>query len=227
MTSRNPQTPYAILVGMDHSESSSAALTQAIAVARLHAPSHIHVVRAVPAALPYAGAPDALSATSAALEQEVARVSDELQENVRRALGPPTELERVAPSLVGVVWTTHVRLAEPVQAIAQLAADLEVDLVVVGTHGRRGLARFLLGSVAEGVVRHAPCPVLVVRAVGAQSAADVPKIEPACPRCVTTRRATRGQELWCAQHREHHERRHTYHFSPFRSAHQSGLLYPT
>lgn len=49
--------------------------------------------------------------------------------------------------------------------IAQLATEWKADLLVVGTHGRRGVSRFLLGSVAEGVVRVAPCPLLLVRGV--------------------------------------------------------------
>ncbi len=47
--------------------------------------------------------------------------------------------------------------------IAQLARDWKADLLVVGTHGRRGVSRFLLGSVAERIVRVAPCPLLLVR----------------------------------------------------------------
>jgi universal stress protein A len=49
------------------------------------------------------------------------------------------------------------------QAILQAATDRHADLVVMGTIGRTGLKRALLGSVAEAVVRHAPCSVLVVR----------------------------------------------------------------
>lgn len=49
-------------------------------------------------------------------------------------------------------------------AIVDYADEHEVDLIVMGTHGRRGVSRLLLGSVAEEVVRHAPCPVLTVRA---------------------------------------------------------------
>jgi len=93
--------------------------------------------------------------------------------------------------------------------VAQLASDLEAELVVVGTHGRRGLRRLLLGSVAEGVVRLSPCPVLVVRP--RELAPEVPKIEPPCPRCLEARRASGGAELWCEQHREKHGQRHTYH----------------
>jgi nucleotide-binding universal stress UspA family protein len=50
------------------------------------------------------------------------------------------------------------------QSIAEYAAQRHIDLVVVGTHGRRGLARVLAGSVANEVIRIAPCPVLTVRA---------------------------------------------------------------
>jgi nucleotide-binding universal stress UspA family protein len=52
------------------------------------------------------------------------------------------------------------------EVIIKVAEDWRADLVVVGSHGRGGLERVLLGSVAEGVVRHAPCPVLVTRKVG-------------------------------------------------------------
>jgi nucleotide-binding universal stress UspA family protein len=123
-----------------------------------------------------------------------------------------------------LAWTMHLQLLDPAHAIAQLASDLEANLVVVGTHGRKGLSRFLLGSVAEAVVRLSPCPVLVVRPVGARSAVHSPAIEPPCPDCLQTRAATAGEELWCERHREHHGRAHTYHFTPFRESHQSGLL---
>lgn len=52
---------------------------------------------------------------------------------------------------------------DPAGEIVKLAGEQRLDLVVVGTHGRRGLAHLLLGSVAERVVREAPCAVLVVR----------------------------------------------------------------
>src|SRR4051812_34202515 len=57
----------------------------------------------------------------------------------------------------------EVRFGSPGQEIVAAARDLHADLVCVATHGRGGLARVLLGSVAEEVVRHAPCPVLTVR----------------------------------------------------------------
>jgi nucleotide-binding universal stress UspA family protein len=56
----------------------------------------------------------------------------------------------------------------PFQSIVDLARDQHVDLIVMGTHGRTGLAHMFLGSVAEKVVRLAPCPVLVTRESAAQ-----------------------------------------------------------
>jgi nucleotide-binding universal stress UspA family protein len=52
---------------------------------------------------------------------------------------------------------------DPAAAILQLARDIKADLIVMGTHGRTGLGRVLMGSVAEEVVRQAPCSVLTVK----------------------------------------------------------------
>lgn len=53
--------------------------------------------------------------------------------------------------------------ASPSEGICEAARKMEADLVVVATHGRTGLSHLLIGSVAERVVRHAPCPVLTLR----------------------------------------------------------------
>lgn len=58
---------------------------------------------------------------------------------------------------------TEVRIGAPAAEIVAAAQELKADLLCIGTHGRTGLAHFLLGSVAERIVRHAPCPVLTVR----------------------------------------------------------------
>lgn len=76
-----------------------------------------------------------------------------------------TYLEDLSQQLVEqgtlVSWVT--RMGDPATTILQEAVDARVDLIVIASHGRSGLGRFLLGSVAEKVVRHATCPVLVVR----------------------------------------------------------------
>jgi nucleotide-binding universal stress UspA family protein len=59
--------------------------------------------------------------------------------------------------------TTAVRRAAPYSGIIEYAGGIEADLIVMGTHGRRGIDRYLLGSVAEKVVRTSEVPVLTVR----------------------------------------------------------------
>ena len=65
------------------------------------------------------------------------------------------------PSHVKVHY--HVRRGDPLENILDGAEDFLTDLIVLATHGRRGIKRLVIGSVAENVVRHAPCPVLTVK----------------------------------------------------------------
>lgn len=61
------------------------------------------------------------------------------------------------------VKTVLLRSRHAALALCELAEEQGVDMIVMATHGRTGLARLLVGSVAEGVVRHSPCPVLLLR----------------------------------------------------------------
>ena len=63
----------------------------------------------------------------------------------------------------GVSARGLVKIGVPWEEIVRVAADERADMIVMGTHGRTGLDRLLLGSVTERVVRRAPCPVLTVR----------------------------------------------------------------
>ena len=63
----------------------------------------------------------------------------------------------------GYSTESHVVKGDPRDALVDLATSLRADLVVVGSHGRTGLAKLVLGSVASHVVTHAPCSVLVVK----------------------------------------------------------------
>lgn len=58
---------------------------------------------------------------------------------------------------------TVIEVGRPANAIVEYAKEADVDLVVVGSHGRQGISRIVLGSVAESVVRNSPVPVMVVR----------------------------------------------------------------
>jgi nucleotide-binding universal stress UspA family protein len=66
----------------------------------------------------------------------------------------------------GLTITREVRVGTPFLEIVRYARDMDADLVVIGTHGRSGLAHVLLGSTAEKVVRKSNCPVLTVRPQG-------------------------------------------------------------
>jgi nucleotide-binding universal stress UspA family protein len=75
------------------------------------------------------------------------------------------KLEAVVPPESGVPYEHRLLSGTPVDGILRTAESEHVDLIVLGTHGHRGIAHVLLGSVAEAVVRRAKCPVLAVKAV--------------------------------------------------------------
>jgi nucleotide-binding universal stress UspA family protein len=101
--------------------------------------------------IPSMGAPEVLVLATDWIRQIAVVASERLDEIVKRARETGVAVE--AELREGVAWRT----------IEAFARERNVDLIVVGSHGRQGLPRALLGSVAEKVVRTAPCPVLVVR----------------------------------------------------------------
>jgi nucleotide-binding universal stress UspA family protein len=72
-------------------------------------------------------------------------------------------VEALAPTLTRGRIDKRIEVGKPEQTICDVAREVGADVIVVGSHGRTGLGRLLIGSVSEHVVRHAPCPVLVVR----------------------------------------------------------------
>lgn len=82
-----------------------------------------------------------------------------------------THLRELVPQSFTNNWDVEVASGDPADAIIRVAQAHEVDLIVMGTHGRTGLSHVLLGSVAEKVVRHASCAVLVTRSQPAESSA--------------------------------------------------------
>jgi universal stress protein A len=63
----------------------------------------------------------------------------------------------------GIKVEPHLRVGYPFDEIVLMANHFDVDLIIIGSHGRGAISRLLVGSTAERVVEHAPCPVLVVR----------------------------------------------------------------
>ena len=72
-------------------------------------------------------------------------------------------LHDLVPQAFHNTWGVEIAAGHPAEAIVRVAQERKADLIVMGTHGRTGLQHVLLGSVAEKVVRLAPCPVLTVR----------------------------------------------------------------
>jgi len=142
-----------ILLAVDGSEFSQAA-TQAI-VARMRAESaEVLVLRVVEPRI-YSIAPQI--AAGYALEQDKI-----LKEDFQHAQESVNEASQALRS-AGFSVTTRVIESEARTGILDIAAEWRADLIVLGSHGRKGLRRFLLGSIAESVARHAQCSVLVVR----------------------------------------------------------------
>jgi nucleotide-binding universal stress UspA family protein len=138
-----------ILVPIDFSDCSKKALQYALPLARLH-DAAITLLYVVPGAMYVSGEYGPLNYAS--LEAEIRRnggkqLAKLAAEEVPRALRADTLVRTGSPSV----------------EIIELAKELAADLIVTSTHGRTGLKHVLLGSVAEHIVRHAPCPVLVVR----------------------------------------------------------------
>lgn len=69
--------------------------------------------------------------------------------------------QRVSPQSAALEF---IQVGGPATEIVKAAKEWPADLIVIGSHGRGGVQRALMGSVAEGVMRHAPCPVMVIRA---------------------------------------------------------------
>jgi nucleotide-binding universal stress UspA family protein len=141
-----------IMVPHDFSDTAQRALEFALGIARpLRARVSVMFAYDVVAY----GFPEAPAVpTDSAQIERAARAA--LEDVARRAQGTGVEVEGMLRR--GVPWSE----------INAAAEETKVDLIVMGTHGRRGFARALLGSVAEKVVRTAPCPVLTVRGPAAE-----------------------------------------------------------
>ena len=81
-------------------------------------------------------------------------------------------LDDVKPKDPAVHFAHRLTMGDPAAEIVRLAGDEKAEMIVLGTHGRTGLSRLLMGSVAEAIVRKSPCPVLVYRETAEKLASD-------------------------------------------------------
>jgi nucleotide-binding universal stress UspA family protein len=149
-----------VLVPVDFSETSRRALAWAFDYA-MRAPCEIHVLHVIES--------KARDAFDGAANDRITRDLQAVDEETR------LEMEGIVPPgdrpLLGRM-VRHVAEGNPARVILRLTKELEVDLVVMGTHGRSGLAHFLFGSVAERVIRRAPCPVVCVKPINSHQLAE-------------------------------------------------------
>jgi nucleotide-binding universal stress UspA family protein len=145
------RAPYEIVVGVDYSELSEHALLAAFDTARARPGCRLHVIAVAEGYGPRL--PDDLAGEPKHefIEEAHQTLDGYVSERIDAAHVP---LESVR---------TSVDFGEPVERILALAQKVAADLIVVGSHGRKGIDRMLLGSVTEHVLRRAHCSVLVTR----------------------------------------------------------------
>jgi nucleotide-binding universal stress UspA family protein len=137
-----------VLFATDFSETAEAALPYAMAICRrfgstLHA---LHVVSEASTLL-MTGGVDYVSVNT---------IYEDAYTDAKE------RLDQMALRLEGIPHRNHVRHGFLWKNISAVIAENKIDLIVVGTHGRTGLGKLVLGSVAENILRHAPCPVLTI-----------------------------------------------------------------
>jgi nucleotide-binding universal stress UspA family protein len=141
-----------VVVAYDFSPSSEQALARAIEVAA-RAPQHVlHIAFAVDSRDPALGA------------SVFNKVSYETADAIQKVI-----LEKVTRAFAGrdtaaeIRFFVHARIGKPAAEILALAEEVGADLIFIGSHGKTGVERMLLGSVSERVVREAKCPVMIAR----------------------------------------------------------------
>ncbi|MCC6874623.1 MAG: universal stress protein [Sandaracinaceae bacterium] len=154
-----------IVVGVDFTDNGDHALDEAIRYAVPIDNDELHPVYVI--ARPEAKKLDELNRF---LEDARARLRDHVVARCN-ALGKQWEQK----------FVFHVRIGDPAASLHQVAVDVDADLIIVGTHARRGLAKMLVGSVAEELVRVARVPVMVARPKQIDDLPKTPQPDPARP----------------------------------------------
>jgi nucleotide-binding universal stress UspA family protein len=140
--------PQKILVPVDFSDFSREALAAATGIAELRGAeiTLLHVMIEPQASVPYE------------VYIDWQKVKGEIRADAEKLLA-----QMAAPGTSAGKAVKRLEWGEPASTIVQVAKEGSFDLIVMATHGRTGLSRLFLGSVAENVIRHAPCPVLSFR----------------------------------------------------------------
>ena len=150
--------PTKILLATDGSEEAQLATKTAIDASESTG-SELHVLYVGEAANPYVDVVE-LAGDEAVTPRLDAELKLQFEQQAREMLDAEAERVRAAG---GTVAQAHLRMGKADHEIVTLAEEIGAGLIVMGSRGRGGVRRALVGSVSDSVVRHAHCPVLVVR----------------------------------------------------------------
>lgn len=144
-----------VIVPFDFSDHALQAVRRAVEIAEQ--PSHIHVLHVLPFMIP----------------TDPGAVWDTVDDQSRMDHAREALVEALPESQFGKL-NLDVKLGDPGRVISEVAEELMAELVIVGSHGRTGFSRLLLGSVAERVTRLVHCPVLVLKLPAEKEEASQP-----------------------------------------------------
>ena len=176
------RTTYTILAAVSFDETGECALREATRTAEHDSGSELHIVHVLSDHVPTESYGDA-----SRLHREFAAAQEQLRASVQAL---------TATRALNVEG--HIRAGSAVRCILELAAEINADLVVVGANRHTRSRKFILGSVAESVLRESHCPVLV--AMWKDHPATEQLAHPGCPVCLEVRAGSGDAMPWCERH---------------------------
>lgn len=163
--------PHRVVVGSDFSELGDRAVLEGIRLCWLYPNAALHVITVAAessAGVLLPGASLEVRPRAEAVEIARAHVA-ELSRRYCESAPWPAGLDKIA---------VYVVVGSPAERIVTLAGAIDADVIVIGTHARRGIDRMILGSVAQEVVKSAPCGVFVLRPRDFLDGEKLPEIQP-------------------------------------------------
>jgi nucleotide-binding universal stress UspA family protein len=185
--------PYKILVAVAFESTSDVALHEAMNLAVKSAGAELHVVHVL---ADVTGAEHRFEATP----EQIGEATDLLRKRIEAAWQQAGEIKAVA----------HLRTGDAADSILRVATEIQADVIVAGSHRRKGLQKLVLGSVAERVLHESHCPVLIAVPKAYAASSTSAHIEPACDECLKARAKTAGATFWCERHSRAQVHSHIY-----------------
>jgi nucleotide-binding universal stress UspA family protein len=193
-TVTKPHKRYVILAALSFDETGATALQEAVRLAEFNPEADLHVVHVY------------------GEDFEQTRHGELVSSEQQRVSAPDTLRRYVDEAVVETTCkvTGHIRAGAAAPEILQAAAELDADVVVLGSHQSGGTGRLMLRHVAESVMRGASCPVLIAVAKRPSVQRMASEIEPVCPDCLLSRNRAHDPSEWCERHLRPRDRFHVY-----------------